>query len=92
MNSELKKYGTCCQMKLGSASQLFQKLLKGTFTHLFSACFFCTLINIFVTKLVVDVLTKLFFFANEEFLHFFAAKLGHFTFNDFFLCVTKHSN
>jgi len=34
---------------------------------------------------------NLFFFANEEFLHFFA-KLGHFTISDFFLYVTKPSN
>jgi hypothetical protein len=30
---------------------------------------------------------KLFFFANNEFLRFFAAKLGHFTISDFFLYV-----
>ena len=31
---------------------------------------------------------KLYFFANEEFLCFFADKLGHFTIRDFFLHVT----
>jgi len=35
---------------------------------------------------------KTFFFANKEFLHFFAAKLDHFSNRDFFLCVIKHSN
>jgi len=30
---------------------------------------------------------KLVFFANEEFLHFFAARLGHFIANYFFLYV-----
>jgi len=32
---------------------------------------------------------KLFFFANEEFLRFFAAKLGHFTISDFFSTCNK---
>jgi len=32
---------------------------------------------------------KLFFFSNEEFLCFFAAKLGHFTFSDFFSICNK---
>jgi len=35
---------------------------------------------------------KLFFFANEEYLRFFDAKVGHFIVNDYFLYVTKQSN
>jgi len=45
--------------------------------------------SLFFSPPVADPI-KFLLFANEDFLSFFAAKLGHFTISDFFLYVTKH--